>query len=552
TNHQICGIVETKKGVLKMKNILLLPVFLLFMAGHALPYQIDETWQDISYGIDETDMRTAVFSPENPDTIYAGSSKSIFKSADAGKTWQKLYLVRGTLTAVNAIAVDPKNPDIVYAGTQNGLLLTSDGGKNWNRLFEGLGGPEKDVKHLLVSSDGKIFLATAKGIFISADAGKTWRKPASEISDHIVNFLACETEDCKIMYAASNLGVFKSDDSGASWKCIFNALAQTFESETPEDTNDTEDIEAPTYSNKTPNCLAIDRLDNNKLYFGTDTGVFVFSDGKQDGGIEKLTASGLLNPKITSLISTKEGILYAATKNGVFKITAPFERWEEVYNGLASKDIRYLVYDKTDDMILAATAKGIYRISLKAAAAAVPANETEMNRLLANFKCEPTIREIQQAAIKYAEVNKEKIDGWRKAAQAKAILPSLNVGIDKYWTDYYHWDAGPNPDVLQKGKAPTDWSVSVSWDLGELIWNNDQTSIDVRSRLMVQLRDDILDEVTRLYFERRKVQIELLTSPPKGLNEKLTKELRLQELTASIDALTGGWLSKKIGQTKDT
>jgi len=60
--------------------------------------------------------------------------------------------------------------------------------------------------------------------------------------------------------------------------------------------------------------------------------------------------------------------------------------------------------------------------------------------------------------------------------------------------------------------GPNDWDVSVTWDLGELIYNGDQTLIDVRSKLMVQLRNDILSEVTSLYFERRKLQIELLTN----------------------------------------
>jgi hypothetical protein len=117
--------------------------------------------------------------------------------------------------------------------------------------------------------------------------------------------------------------------------------------------------------------------------------------------------------------------------------------------------------------------------------------------------------------------------------------------MSRYLTDYYHWDSGTNPDTLQKGKTIMDWSVNVSWDLGDMIWSTDQTSIDARSRLMVQLRDDILNEVTQLYFERRRLQIELLTSPPKNIQHRLNKQLRLQELTAGIDALTGGWFSEK-------
>ena len=81
-------------------------------------------------------------------------------------------------------------------------------------------------------------------------------------------------------------------------------------------------------------------------------------------------------------------------------------------------------------------------------------------------------------------------------------------------------------------------------------WNEDQTQIDVRSKLMVQLRDDVLDEVTHLYFERRKLQIELMQNPPKDVNQLIEKELRLQELTADIDAMTGGYLSREIERRK--
>ncbi|MBI5098349.1 MAG: hypothetical protein HZB30_03800 [Nitrospirae bacterium] len=67
---------------------------------------------------------------------------------------------------------------------------------------------------------------------------------------------------------------------------------------------------------------------------------------------------------------------------------------------------------------------------------------------------------------------------------------------------------------------------------------------------MVELRDDILNEVTRLYFERRKMQIEMFLSPHADIKEKTDKELRLQELTSDIDALTGSYLSKRLVQIR--
>ena len=58
-----------------------------------------------------------------------------------------------------------------------------------------------------------------------------------------------------------------------------------------------------------------------------------------------------------------------------------------------------------------------------------------------------------------------------------------------------------------------------------MIFSTEQTSIDVRSRLMVQLRDDILDEVTRLYFERRRLQLELASKSKVKSDKELPGEL---------------------------
>lgn len=538
----------------------LLP-FLVLFSTFILPYPAhchkpQEKWQDISYGIDEVDLTTVAVSQKDPDILYAGSIKSIFKSPDGGKTWKKLYLVRGTQTAVNIICIKAKNPDIVYAGTQNGLFKSIDAGDGWSRIFEGVSPQEKDIRHMAIDlvDENRIYMGTSNGLFISNDAGVTWNRPSSEISNKAVNFIAQDFIDPHILYAAVMTGVYKSTDNGLSWERVFTAAAQSEESETEEDTGDTDTDETAAYSNRTPNCIAINSRDSDKICIGTNAGVFISENAAE--GWEKLTTSGLTNNKITSLIFSSDGSLYAATQKGIFRNAKPYNQWEESYIGLASKDARFLAYNKDRNFILAATQKGIYKNRIKNAGAGIIAHpESEISlddphvkKLLAKFEGEPTIQEVQRVAITYAEVHKEKIDEWRAAAKQKAILPTLSVNTGRYLTDYYHWDSGTNPDTFQKGKDTLDWDVTVSWDLGNLIWNDDQTSIDTRSRLMVQLRDDVLNEVTRLYFERRRLQVELISSPPKEAKTKLEKILRLQELTAGIDALTGGYLSKRTGE----
>lgn len=137
-------------------------------------------------------------------------------------------------------------------------------------------------------------------------------------------------------------------------------------------------------------------------------------------------------------------------------------------------------------------------------------------------------------------------------------MPKFTVGYDRdnnktvgnsIWGTYgtaastgkYYCGPDDETDYDDEG-----WSVSLSWDLGDLVWSEAQTSIDNRSKLMVQLRDDILDEVNKVYFERLRVKLELDNLALEERGKRAEKELRLRELTATLDGLTGGYFSHSV------
>jgi len=189
--------------------------------------------------------------------------------------------------------------------------------------------------------------------------------------------------------------------------------------------------------------------------------------------------------------------------------------------------------------------KGIYKSNQSHTS-----NFKRMSLIGEYLKYEPDIRDVQEVAIKYAEVSPGKILQWRKAAVKKAFLPQVKIGLDRNTTDLWHWEGGSttksDDDVLRRGRDNIDWDVSLSWDLSNLIWNDAQTSIDVRSKLMVELRDDILDEVNKLYFERLRVKSELDNLALEDKHKRLEKQLKLEELAASLDALTSGYYSERL------
>ena len=163
---------------------------------------------------------------------------------------------------------------------------------------------------------------------------------------------------------------------------------------------------------------------------------------------------------------------------------------------------------------------------------------------------EPTIQELQKAAIKYAEVNPDKISTWRKQAAMKALLPEISVGYgnDVDATITSATASGRTNYYIGPDDTSSSWDFTAKWDLGDLVYNSAQTSIDSRSKLMVQLRNDILNDLNAAYFERRKIIKQLDKIQDKESASYLEREFRIEELTATIDGLTGGYLSRRMGK----
>ncbi len=500
-----------------MKTAAILSAFLVLALCPDNFSLADETWDFVS-GIKESDIKEVSADRFNENTIYAASPKTLYKTKDGGGTWRVVFNAKGDASNINFISVSGQG---IFVCTEKGVFRSLDGDARWQRVFKGIGAEENSARHIAFSKNGDAYLGTKAGLFISSDNGATWKKDPGEAGGAAVKWI-CVLEQA--VFLAAERGVYKSSDSG--WNRVFVTLTEDAE-------YDADSRDAAASAVKPVNSIIAHR---GKLFLAADFGVFVSED--RGDTWSRFASDGLLSQKVKRLLFKDS--LYAATDKGVFVFDDKDKIWNARYKGMAADEARSMSID-TKRNIWVATNKGLYKAKIDDASFL----SDEGQDVLERFRHEPDIRKVQEAAIKYAEVHPDKIREWRKAARRKALLPSVSVGLDRYVTDYYHWDAGQSPDVLQKGDDVVAWDVSMKWDLGELVWNDDQTSIDTRSRLMVQLRDDILDEITRTYFERRRLQIENYLSPSSDLRQKLESELRIQELTADLDALTGGSFSRQ-------
>ena len=176
-----------------------------------------------------------------------------------------------------------------------------------------------------------------------------------------------------------------------------------------------------------------------------------------------------------------------------------------------------------------------------------------VDEVLQAFGHEPSIQKVQVWANEYAKTSPEMVQAWLQASKNFAMLPKFRVEYrrtDGWDQDFIYELADGSEPVPVKDDAGNDgenrFLVRAEWDLSELVMSSDRIRIINEAQDVVKLRDKILTQVTRLYFERRRSPSGDAAQPREDLNGKVEDELRLLELTAGIDALTGGKMSSTL------
>jgi len=478
----------------------------------------DLLWKNISQEIVAANV--VLVERLNRKFIYLGTLRGLFKSEDAGDSWRPMSKLNKN---INFLLQD--NSNRIYAATQAGLFATYDQGRNWKRIFHGSNADENNCLVLAVTRVGEIYLGTNAGLWISKDEGRTWHKASGRLGHISILSLAQDSLN-KIVYAAARDRVFKSQDGFASYKEIFTISSQGDH----QDGDVKEDNSVEQSGSDKISYLAVDANLPNRVALATDCGVYLSENQGETWNL--VSDSGLLSKKIKFILFSQSSALHAISSSGLFVLKDG--RWQELSLRLPATDIRFLVIEGWQNLYLA-TDKGLFK-GLQQDLSLVNKEDTSVY-----FKDEPGIKELQEAAIKYTQViDPQKIETSRHLARIKAVLPELSVDYDRTISSY------SNSNSTRFTVGPAEWGLALRWNLSDLVWSEQQRLIDSQVRLMVELRNDILDEVNKLYFERRKVKMELINLSYLDNNKVEEKKLRLEELAASLDALTGGYFSRQI------
>ena len=193
------------------------------------------------------------------DRSHISVGQGVYKSTDAGKTWQFMGLEK--TGRISRILIDPKNPDVVLIGAlghaygpqqERGVFRSTDGGKHWERvLFTDENTGCSDL--VMDPSNPRVLFAgmwpieihtwgrdsggPGSGLFKSTDGGVTWARltgnglPTRKTGKFA---LAIARSNPNRVYALIETGdgvplngqetdrgkLWRSDDGGVTWRLV--------------------------------------------------------------------------------------------------------------------------------------------------------------------------------------------------------------------------------------------------------------------------------------------------------------------------------------------
>ena len=249
------------------------------------------TWNPVFEQAASTSFGDVAVAPSDPNIIWVGTGEAnifrssqagcgVFKSTDAGKTWQHMGLT-DTYT-IPRIIIHPNNPDVVYVAAsghewtfnnERGVYKTTDGGKTWQKVLfvnEQTGAIDlvmdpANTETLYAATWQRTRLKwndprnradyTGSGIHKTTDGGKTWKQVNSGLPDAKFRGrigLDIARSNPKVLYAfvdnyqttAADSGamdsygrpssgairgatIFRTDDGGAAWKQVSGLVDST-------------------------------------------------------------------------------------------------------------------------------------------------------------------------------------------------------------------------------------------------------------------------------------------------------------------------------------
>jgi len=247
------GRVTAVTGVVGQRN-----VFYFGGTGSGVWKSVDSgvSWKNVSDGQFGTGSVGAIaVAASDPNILYAGMGEGcirgnashgdgVYKSQDAGRTWQHVGLA--DTRQIGRIRINPRDPDLVYVAAlghtfapnhQRGVFRSKDGGASWQCVLF-VNDSTGAIDLAMDPRNPRVLYATTwqvhrtpwslesggpgGGLWKTTDGGDTWKRLTEGLPKSVwgragVTISGANPDRVWAMVEAEDGGLFRSDDAGRTW-----------------------------------------------------------------------------------------------------------------------------------------------------------------------------------------------------------------------------------------------------------------------------------------------------------------------------------------------
>lgn len=161
----------------------------------------------------------AAFDPFDASLVYVASTTGVLKSTNAGLTWTLMNsgTAPGHCCVGSGLAVDPFDPRRLVYTVNERAYLSTDAGLRWRQL-ELPSGVQRPRIRLDPHAANVWYLYSYEGAWKSTDAGVSWRRIRE--TSGLYRFLMADPNVPNRLYSFSSEGLFRTHDGGGKWEPV--------------------------------------------------------------------------------------------------------------------------------------------------------------------------------------------------------------------------------------------------------------------------------------------------------------------------------------------